>query len=348
MLYSKWRWPRRELNVATATRIAGRVAVAAASLATASGLYQLASDQRDRARFPAPGQLVTLPDGNKRHVWVKGSGGPPVVVVTCLGGPAIMWAKHQRVLEEHTQVVLYDRENLGWSPGRPRWQRTIGGMVDELHDVLEAAGIERPVVLVGHSIGGTVARLYAARFPDDVAGIVLVDSSHEHMGARVEKVDPSPWWKSRWGSAWKVRLEWLGLRRLRHDLGLLRDVREDEERTVPPDLVPASVALALASRTRRGDAAELSGLNRGLREVAAGVRHLGDLPLTVITGGIDSEARRRFYSVWLELQAEFLAESTQSRQIMASHTGHHVQRDDPELVVKAITDMVEVVRARGG
>lgn len=138
------------------------------------------------------------------------------------------------------------------------------------------------------------------------------------------------------------RLRWLGLRRLLHDLGQRRGlIATQRGRGVPDDLVDAAVSLELATNTYRGDRAEMAGLHRGLRDAAELTRPLGDVALVVITAGPmpGTERERAWEPAWLPLQADLVAQSTRGRQVRADHAGHHVHRDDPDLVTRVITDV---------
>lgn len=329
--------PVRLSLVTTAVALVGVVAAAAASAA-----YQRAGDRRDRHRFPPPGALIDT-DHGPRHVWVLGAGAPPVVIVTCLGGPAVEWVAVAREVAKRTTVLLYDRAGLGWSPAGGR-ERSVIDMADELRAVLDAADVGGAPLVVGHSIGGVVARLHAMRHPNDVAGVVLVDSSHERMYELLERHDPTPWYRRRrWSQPMRERLRWLGVRRLRHELSHRRDLAAAQrDHGIPEDLVDAAVALELATGTSRGDRAEMAGLRRGLRDAADQARPLDDMPLTVITAGPmpGTDRERAWEPAWLPLQADLVAQSTRGRQVRADHSGHHVHRDDPDLVIRVITEAV--------
>lgn len=329
-------WAPRTLR---GTLVATLLALGAAG---ASAAYQHVGGRRDRERFPPPGTVIDT-DHGPRHVWVLGAGAPAVVIVTCLGGPAVEWAAVARELAEHTTVLLYDRAGLGWSPAAGH-SRSVVDMADELRAVLDATGIDGPHLVVGHSIGGIVARLHALRHPRNVAGIVLVDSSHEHMYEALERHDPRPWYRRRrWSQPMWQRLRWLGVRRLLHDLGHRRDlIATQRARGIPDDLVDAAVALELATNTHRGDSAEMAGLHRGLRDAAEQARPLGDVPLIVITAGPmpGTDRERAWEPAWLPLQADLVAQSTRGRQVRVDHAGHHVHRDDPDLVTRVITEAV--------
>jgi len=164
-----------------------RAAVTAAAVVTAvalaSAAYQEAAAARDRRRFPPPGRLVDV-GGRRLHMLEAGRGTPAVVVVPALGDGVLLWVRIQRELDTQMRVAAYDRAGIGWSDPPPRGPRTIDGAARELHALLVSAGIEPPYVLVGHSVGGVIARRLAACYPGTVAGMVLIDSSHEQQASR--------------------------------------------------------------------------------------------------------------------------------------------------------------------
>ncbi|HWR73601.1 MAG TPA: alpha/beta fold hydrolase, partial [Nitrospirota bacterium] len=126
---------------------------------------------------PPPGRIVDV-GGYRLHLNCTGEGSPTVILESGMNEFSLSWALVQPGVAKFTRVCSYDRAGLGWSdPGRaPRTSETI---VRELHALLRAAGITGPLVLAGHSFGGMNARLYARRYPNEVAGMVLVDSAHE-------------------------------------------------------------------------------------------------------------------------------------------------------------------------
>ena len=136
-------------------------------------LYQALGIRRDRKRFPPPGRLVDL-GGRRLHLLESGSGAPAIVLEAGLMSTVLSWSNLQSELAESYRVVSYDRAGLGWSDLGPM-PRTADRIVDELHTLLQQAGIAPPYILVGHSFGGLTVPLFAARFPDETAGMVLVD-----------------------------------------------------------------------------------------------------------------------------------------------------------------------------
>lgn len=136
-------------------------------------LYQALGMRRDRKRFPPPGRLVDV-GGHRLHLLESGSGDATIVLEAGLMSTALSWSNLQRELARSYRVVSYDRAGLGWSDLGPM-PRTADRIVDELRTLLQRAAVPAPYVLVGHSFGGLTVPLFAVRFPDETAGMVLVD-----------------------------------------------------------------------------------------------------------------------------------------------------------------------------
>ena len=134
-----------------------------------------------RREFPPkpPGKLVDL-GGHKLHVYCSGHGSPTVVVENGLGDFSFDWTLVQNQVSRFARICTYDRAGYAWSDPGPK-PRTFAQINLELHDALEKLGERGPYVLVGHSYGGPVMRNFAAQFPRNAAGLVLVDSAVEGM-----------------------------------------------------------------------------------------------------------------------------------------------------------------------
>lgn len=120
------------------------------------------------------------PPGRQWQVYLSGDGRPPVVLESALGSFGYQWLHVQKELTPLTRVLAYDRAGQGRSDSRPE-PRVPDQLSGELHELLALAGIAPPYVVVGHSFGGLLARNFAGRYLDEVAGLVLVDSSHERQ-----------------------------------------------------------------------------------------------------------------------------------------------------------------------
>jgi len=120
------------------------------------------------------------------HINCIGHGSPTVILEAANFGKSAWWVRVQKQLAQTTRVCAYDRAGLGWSERGPE-PRDARQISSELHTLLKGADIEGPYVLVGHSYGGLYVRTYADRYPEETAGVVLVDSSHPEQFTRSPK-----------------------------------------------------------------------------------------------------------------------------------------------------------------
>jgi pimeloyl-ACP methyl ester carboxylesterase len=145
-------------------------------------IYQRVAAMLDSRAFPPPGQLVSVGD-HELHIYCVGTGRPTVILEAGGGLMSAHWAWVQSEVAGASQVCAYDRAGSGWSERGPT-PRDAQQVATELYTLLLQAEMEGPYVLVGHSIGGLYVRTFAAQYPNDVAGLVLVDSSHPDQMTR--------------------------------------------------------------------------------------------------------------------------------------------------------------------
>ncbi|WP_158628809.1 alpha/beta fold hydrolase [Dyella choica] len=138
-----------------------------------------------RLAYPAPGKTYRV-DGHAMHMYCTGTGSPTLVLDAGLGDDCTVWAKVQPELSKTTQVCSYDRSGLGRSDTLSN-DHDANTLADQLHALLEQAGIAKPFVLMGHSIAGVYLRAYATRYPHDLAGLVFVDGSTPDQMKRLPK-----------------------------------------------------------------------------------------------------------------------------------------------------------------
>ncbi|HET9256426.1 MAG TPA: alpha/beta hydrolase [Pseudonocardiaceae bacterium] len=175
------------------------------------------------------------------------------------------------------------------------------------------------------STGGIIARQYAARHPEGLAGLVLVDSSHEDQIRRLAPAKPRRDRVDLWRRSIVCLVTPLGVVRAAEALGL-RERRAD-----------AAGVMAQAARTRRADAQEM--INHALTVPGTKPPDLGDLPLLVITAG--AADRGEAWPVWRQMQAELAGLSTRSTHVMIGGVGHHINRDDPDALIEQIREAIE-------
>jgi pimeloyl-ACP methyl ester carboxylesterase len=332
------------------------VAIAAGVVVLTALLYQRAGTGRDRRALAPPGRLVDI-GGRRLHVHCLGNGSPTVVLDAGIAASSLSWSRVQPAVAAFTRVCGYDRAGLAWSePG----QRIVSAaqLADDLRRLLSAAEIRPPYVLVGHSFGSFVVRMFAARQPQDVCGIVLVDpvsaSEFLKMPAAERRRIGGGVFLSHVGSG----LARLGVVRAclnllaRGSTGVPRGVSRafgaeastvltrlvGEVRKLPEEAWPAVRAHWSQPKCFTAMARHLTSLERSALEIQHSEERL-KIPLTVITAASQPAAARAE-------QARLAALSTEGRQIISDHAGHWVHLDEPDLVVAAIRAMVDRYRGR--
>ena len=292
---------------------------------TVGATYQRVATLRDLAATPAPGQLIDV-GGHRLHIWCLGSGEPTVILESGLGGSAFSWAGVQRRVAEFTHVCSYDRAGVGYSDAGPR-PRTSGRMAEELGSLLDHAHIEQPIVLAAASSGGFIARILASTQPRRVAGLVLIDASHEDQQRRLAAVGVETGVPPSFG--FLVRASSFGFLRFRNEtLGLNPDAVDPSARQfVRATVHRASRYQALYDETLAWE--------NSAEQVKASRRTL-DIPVIVLSAGSWPENSRQIHA---ELQRDQVTLSTQGCQIIADNAGHDIVGDAPELVIRAIRVM---------
>jgi pimeloyl-ACP methyl ester carboxylesterase len=296
---------------------------------------------------PQPiGQLVDV-GGYRLLLACQGEGSPTVVMEAAIGETGLLWSLVQPAVAKRTRACVYDRAGLGWSDPSPE-PRTAAVMVQELHRLLGTAGIPGPYVLVGHSFGGLLVRLYAARHPQEVAGLVLVDSAHEEQYRRgpTEIRELVPQLEE------QGRQQFEGLKAL-----IVSGSLDPATLPVPPGLPEAAAetfrALVAASPKHvETFIAEQQAVQAIQAELAAArIPSLGELPLVVLSHGqpmvmpgLTPEVNQAYERVWQGLQAELAGLSSQGRLIVAEGSGHYIQLERPQLVIDAIAEVVTAAR----
>ncbi|HXZ20844.1 MAG TPA: alpha/beta hydrolase [Candidatus Acidoferrales bacterium] len=334
-----------------------------AGILLATGLiYQALGSARDRRRFPPPGRLVDIHngDGGRLHLHGMGESGPSVILDAGIGASSLSWSLVQPLVARFARVYAYDRAGYGWSepPQIEDGRRIASRMAEELRKLLRAAEVPGPYILVGHSFGGYVARVYAERWPVEVAGLVMLDSPSASDWAH-----PSPERRRQHqGGALFSRIGGTLAR-----FGVVRyclNRFSRGSRGLPVaitrafgsgalDLVtrmvgqvlkypPGLRAVAQAHWSRPAPffalADHLEYLPESAREVAA-CGSLGELPFVVMTQSNPTPERAA--------QQDALAcQSTRGRHIIAREGGHWLMLDQPELVVGAIAWVVGAAAGR--
>ena len=298
-------------------------------VAGVGGSYETIQEQVDRSTTAMPGHLIDV-GGHRLYVHCTGSGSPTVVLVSGLAEASVYWGGWiAPAVAQNTTVCAYDRAGQGWSDPPASPQDGVAVATD-LHTLLDHGQIPGPYVLVGHSTGGVYARIFAARYPDQVAGMVLLDSQPNEALTGLPDF-PSQYSALRRASALFPSLARLGVFQLvnRFAADPLPAPTRDEERAV--------VSTANLNRIQRDEFAELP---MTLTEAAA-LTTLGDRPLIVVT------AAKGAQTGWLPLQDKMTSLSTNSAHRVLPDTDHpgliH-DRAGAAQASQAILDVVASVR----
>ena len=243
-------------------------------------------------------------------------GSPTVVLESGLGAESAWWEPVQDAVSQFTRVCRFDRAGKGLSDPAPS-PRTSHDMAADLHTLLANADMPGPYLLVGQSVGGLNARVYAARYPAVVAGLILVDSMHEEQFLMMAPLIP-PAFPGEPAALTGVRQFWT------HDWA-------------NPAMNAEGIDFPVSCEQGRA------------------IASLGDLPLTVLTADFENAAdlseapaafRQAWSRQWWMLQSGLAALSTVSSHHLVPGSGHFIQRDAPGAVIAAIGEMVETIRSQ--
>jgi pimeloyl-ACP methyl ester carboxylesterase len=320
-------------------------------MAVAGMAYQSIGEVRDLQAHPPPGELVDV-GGHRLHIHCTGAplsdDTPTVVMDAGLGGWSLDWAWVQPGVAEFARTCVYDRAGYAWSdPGpTPRDSRQVAA---ELHALLVNAEVSPPYVLVGQSFGGLNVRLYAIQHPDEVAGVVLVDATPDHLydafppalseyQADADKGDITLFraltFLSQHGAMRLfVRLAGTEL------LTFLEDY--------PPELHSAIIALAF-NRTSYYETVVDELVT--FKESTVQIRDSDsdpNIPYVVIVRGLvddttaSSEVDKQLEEVWRRLQVELVESLPDATLVIAEESDHIIHFCQPDLVVDAIRQVLE-------
>lgn len=299
--------------------------------AIATGLvYQRVATRRDLARTPAPGKLVNV-GGHRLHIWCIGSGKPTVLLESGLGGNAFGWVAVKLKVAQLTQVCTYDRAGLGYSDEGPS-PRSAGRIADELAQLLDSARIEQPVIVAGASLGGLNARVLATKYPSKVAGLILVDASHEDQQQRLVAAGFQP--ENASDLKFIPIVSAVGLMRLRGQT--LGRSPEHADSSVRP-YIRATVHRTSRYRALFQEALAFDSSAEEMRHI----RRVLDIPVLVLTAGTWPEPTRALHT---DLQRDLETISRKGCQRIVEGAGHDIVGDAPDVVFQAMRAMVDSVR----
>jgi pimeloyl-ACP methyl ester carboxylesterase len=311
--------------------------VVALALLTAAAFEQVGA-WRDSRVLKQIGRSVDV-GGRTLNIYCTGEGSPAVIFVSGRTAPGYVWTPTQRGVSAFTRSCWYDRADLGWSDSGPdpAWGDAAAR---DLHRLVQNAGLEPPFVLVGHSFGGYIIRLYHDANPGETAGILLVDAAHEDAGTiqgmpRRER-PPIP------------RAVIRGLSIVFGRLGMMRLLAADPG---PPPKHWTADEWDILARLRRQRNLALADAQVGPEHATADlVRSAGgleDMPLIVLTQGSQSSPSSAAPGVlrgWTDLQRRFAERSRRGRHVLVPNSGHGIPVEAPDAVISAVREIVTTVR----
>ncbi len=291
-----------------------------------------------------PGELIDV-GGCRMHVYSAGSGSPTIVFDHSLGSPS--WANY-RVFAELAQtnrVVVCDRPGYGWSEPSPQ-ARTSEQIVREFATLLSRADIEPPYILVGDSFGGYTTRLYASKFPEKVAGMVLTHSLHEDVVLNfplsirlMREIFLISFKLTQWSAD-------LGMVRLADLLGLFEFFKPELQNFPKEELQRIKLSYYNA-RHWETMFREVLDIYKSSEQMKA-VRSLGEMPLVVVS--VKNFLQRSPFTAWMPLveanrtwermQVELLKLSANSKRIAVENSSHFVWVDQPNAMIQAVREAI--------
>ncbi|WP_198668877.1 alpha/beta hydrolase [Homoserinimonas sp. OAct 916] len=307
--------------------------IAFLTLVAIGGSYAAVGAAVDASAYPMPGQLIDV-GGHRLHLHCTGSGSPTVVLQPGGGEMSSNLGWIAPAVAQSTRVCVYDRAGRGWS--EPADTRQDGTQIaTELHTLLQNARVPGPYVLAGHSFGGYYTLIFAALYPDEVAGMVLVDSSDSSPAVNPGSASPGA------VGSYDVLGRVAALVSIAGRFGLARLYAPVEAGSLPPrarDEVRASIATANSLRSTIDEYVQANASG----QEATSMRDFGDKPLIVLTAGVGVAAAHPAAQDHL---ATLSANSLHRTIDGAEHEGLVATQEGASATTRAILDVVESVRS---
>jgi len=328
--------------------------VAFAAIVLAAGVfYQRVGDWRDRRRYATDGRWVTIGNGARLYLLEMGAGEPTVLFEAGIGATHLNWCHIQESIAKSARTASYDRCGLGWS-SRCRTARTPGNIAYELHQMLHRAGLNPPFILVGHSFGGLVMRRYALLYPDEVAGVVLIDPMRSEQWPPFDPSRQSQLDLGRRLIRFAMPVASCGLARLMvsllfcrasglsdqivgaagaHKRHVLTRIKT-EVRKMPRKVWPAVAAHWSRPGFYAGIRSHIASIPETVTEMDA-VAPIREIPITVLTPANTTPLT----------QDRLGRIGDSARQVFARNSEHWIHLDEPDLVIDSIRAMVAATMA---
>ena len=313
------------------------------ALVGSGATYQHVSTKLDEQKYLPIGKMVDI-GGYKLHMLDQGMGGPTVVIDSGVKCNCLDWSLVQPEIAKFTRVVTYDRAGYAWSDESPL-DRTSANIVYELRSMLKNEGIPGPYILVGHSFGGNNMQLFAMTYPDEVAGLILVDAVHQDLLTFVPLPSIEYFQLTLCGV-------YLGLFRLLAHVPVVRKIMAEQIEKFPLDVQDMYYSQSTTTKFIHAVHAEAVFAEESCGQLRRSGKSLGNMPLSVISAGnplMVYEDVKGVYSLqevdamnegWSNLQRDLVKKSSRARHIIAENSGHMIPVDRPDVIIQVVRDMV--------
>jgi len=300
------------------------------------------------------GKLVDI-GGYKLHIDIKGKGSPAVVMIAGSQAFSFDWSLVMRGISGITQVCTYDRPALAWSDPGPM-PRTFDQDIYELHTLLQKSGVKPPYILVGHSLGGIIARLFEKKYPTEVKGLVLVDATSEDavlfMNGKIQRLRTFS--QNRTIPPVKTKPDTSTKIPSMKDMEEMWKMMGEPKIESPFDRLPKKFQEQRIWAMRQPKFLLADNGPYWADEFAAmyadSLYSMGNKPIYVLSSGRDAFSKNTdsaMKAIWLEKleQKEKMSNlSTNSKHIITTKSGHEIHLEEPELVINAIKEVIIGVR----
>jgi pimeloyl-ACP methyl ester carboxylesterase len=325
--------------------------IAIVAVLVLQALAQLLCVRLDARKFPAPGVIVNTSRGSM-HARQMGSGGPAIVLESGIAASSLNWSILQPQLADFAATYSYDRPGFGWS-AQTRRKCTSQEMSEDLHAVVSALKVPTPYVLVGHSYGAFILRVYAQRFPEELAGIILVDPLTPEEWIKPHRAQRRQLWRGVWFSRTGAALGGIGVVRFclwllvqrgnnaipRRVLGLFGGKASETGQRIVGELAKLPPETVRLIRERWSHGRFFLTMSRYIQTLPATAAEASrcqipaHIPVTVISGAHQLPVR-------LAEHQAIAAHSLRGKHLIAEKGAHWVHLDQPELIVEAFRAIV--------
>lgn len=288
----------------------------------------LKADSELQQVWKPPGELIKV--GHHRlHINCQGDKNnmPTVIIDSGLGGFSLEWQSLQTSLSKQYKICSYDRAGYGWSDPGP-FPRTTKKIVTELKTLMQRANLTPPYILVGHSFGGYNMMYFSKVYPEEVVGLILIDSSHPDQANWFPSVfpdHPQSWRRARFISTPKLPTNY------------------------PYEYKNIAYHLMSAKKARNALRYESMNFEISGKQVLS-LGQLTDIPLVVLTRGErawpQTATGEQLETTWLRLQNQLARMSKKSSHVMANFSGHFIHLDQPSLIKQAIEGVIKQLPCR--